>query len=665
MKRIKNLSLAALLLSAVMLLTACAAKPVQETAVPVSDEAAASAVSTTAAAEIVPEVLIDEVQEGDYTFKIAPVFQKDGTTVAAAYILSVKNKEGKLLTEKDFAALYCVVAATGTQSAIKLTKNGEAYTALASYADEKGNLLTVQDELDVNKNGNKTEFLKLTKVTEKNQPAHYLFTDTVVKIVVEKNTVYAVFDGKKIKVDTVDAKNTKVKVKMESAAEQTEKAKASRKKNTKKKKTDTTTAKKSASTTKADGSNATTSKTDTYAGIVLLKDGQARSSANGVELSDNQVRITKGGDYLITAETDDWHGIIRVELTDKDKAELRFENVHISYKYGNILQVFNASESTRRDFIEAEANSESVAYDALSAAMDELADVKSAPDVALVFPSGTSSTFECSANIKTGVIYNEAKLEIKGNGKVNMTATANANNVLCSTKSITFKNVSAALRSAAYGATDSIGGCKGIFSYGKVNIESGSVSVHANGDCIRCDRFAMDGGTAELYSSACDSIDAEDSIDINGGKITAVALQKSSFKVRRVNNQEHYDIDKSVAPNDCMRSGKGDHFKITGGTVRGESKKISDHKFAPTQKTVICRTVKSTAGNAAEVKNPVRWQVGSVASSDNYCIKFLYSSSGVSHKDYEIKINGKSNSNAVWIWNDNYGRCNVVSSTSR
>ena len=39
---------------------------------------------------------------------------------------------------------------------------------------------------------------------------------------------------------------------------------------------------------------------------------------------------------------------------------------------------------------------------------------QSAPNVSLTFPTGTSSSFESSANVKTGVIYNESKLEIKG-----------------------------------------------------------------------------------------------------------------------------------------------------------------------------------------------------------------------------------------------------------
>ncbi|MBE6816114.1 MAG: hypothetical protein E7520_00210, partial [Ruminococcaceae bacterium] len=416
MKKSKLTGIIAFLLCLVFLLGACA-KPTQQTAVTApSDEAAAQVVeSTTVKSVEASEISLYEVKDGDYTIKISPIYQKDGKTVAAAYILSVKDKDNKEVKAADFPALLSVVQATSTKNAITLTKDkNKQYIIIKSYADEKGNLLILQDAADVNKNGKTDEFLQLTKVTNDKGSTHYLLTDTVIKLVTEKNTVYAIIGGKKIKVDVVNSKNTKVKAKIESESKE-------------KKKTASTTKKTSAATTKKTETPA--EKTDTYGRIVLLKDGMAKSDLDGVTLAQNEVLIHKGGDYLITSDTSVWHGVIKIQLNNTEEADVRFENVDIAYNKSNIIQILDSSDSSKRDFIETEANEESIDYDDLNDAMDELSDVKSAPNVSLTFPTGTASSFECSSNIKTGVIYNESKLEIKGNGKVSISATANANNV--------------------------------------------------------------------------------------------------------------------------------------------------------------------------------------------------------------------------------------------
>ena len=654
MTKSKLTGIIAILLCLVMALCACTQQSATTAVTDTSDEAAAQAAETTTVKSVeASEISLYEVKDGDYTIKISPIYQKDGKTVAAAYILSVKDKNNKEVTAKDFPALLSVVAATSSTNAITLTKDkSKNYITVKSYSDEKGNLLIIQDAGDVNKNGKTDEFLQLTKVTNDKGSTHYLLTDTVVQIVTEDNTVYAIIGGKKVKIDVVNSKNTKVKAKIEN--------------DSKEKKTDSKTGNKNSesksSTTKK--TETSTEKTDTYGKIVLLKNGGAKTSVEGVTTSQNEVLITRGGDYLITSETDTWHGGIKIQLKNTEEADIRFENVDISYNKGNIIQILDSSDSVERDFIEAEANENSVDYDDLNDAMDELSDVKSAPNVSLTFPTGTTSNFECSSNIITGVIYNESKLEIKGNGKVNISATANANNVICSVKSVTFKNVTAHLQSAAYGVTDSIGGSKGIFSYNKVNVDSGNVTIHSNGDAVRCARFYQEGGTFTANSSAADGIDAESSINIDGGKSTVTALNKSSYKVRRVNIQERWDNGERVNKNDAIRDGKGDGFYIKGGTVKGESKKISDYKMHASQETIVCRTVKVTKGSASETKTPVKWNVASLASSSNPCVKFIYSSPSVSNKNYDVKVNGTTK-DYEWKWSGNYGACYVKYSTTR
>ncbi len=646
MKKYIPFKICAVVIAAVMLLTACSAMKTEETAATTepAEQAAEVAVTETTAADN-QQQSVYEIKDGDNTLKIAPIYSLDGKNIFAAYIISVKDKAGKELNAQSYPLLMSVVSVSGNSSGVKLNKNNSSLIKIDSYSDDKGELVAIQDVSDANKNNNKTEFLKLVKVDGANGTRHYKLTKEIVIIEKDsKNKKYAVINGKKVTLTDVDSKNTKVKDNINSDTQNNKKPEN---------KTEAT-----SSTTSPDN------KTSSYAQIVLKKNGAAASSAPGVSSDTNEVVISKGGDYLVTSDTSTWHGVIKIMLSNKEKAEVRFENVDISYNKGSIIQIIDTSDSMKRDFLEAEVSSESVVDDNLNDAMDDLADRESAPDVSLTFPTGTTSSFECSSNVYSGVIYNESKLEIKGNGKVNITATANANNVLCTSKSVTFKNVTAHLKSAAFGVTDSIGGSRGIFSYGKVNIESGSVDIDSNGDCIRCDRLSQTGGTLNATSSAADGIDAEDSIDITGGKSTVTALKKSSFKVRRVNNQERYDNGERIPVKDCVRSGKNDRFKIDGGTVKGESKKITDPLSSSNQKSIVCRTVKKVKGSKTEEKESVKWKVESVASSSNPCVKFLYSSSSVSKNDYSVKVNNTSK-DTTWTWNGNYGACYVVSSTSR
>ena len=104
-------------------------------------------------------------------------------------------------------------------------------------------------------------------------------------------------------------------------------------------------------------------------------------------------------------------------------------------------------------------------------------------------------------------------------------------------------------------------------------------------------------------------------------------------------------------------------FHISGGKVIGESKKVSDYGMTPSQYTFVCRTVKKTKGSSAETKAPVKWGVSTFASSDNSCVKFLYSSSGISNKDYKVQINNKERE-YKWTWNGKLGACYVTYSNT-
>lgn len=396
--------------------------------------------------------------------------------------------------------------------------------------------------------------------------------------------------------------------------------------------------------------------------IVLEKNRMASCKSPNVSIATGEVIIDKAGDYVITQNTgkEAWHGQIIIKLKNTEKASFRFENVHISNDTKNIIQILDSSIKSNRSFLEAEAATDSE----LDNAIQEVADNDMAPNVSISFPTGTSSTFETKANAFTGVIYNESKLTIKGNGSASITSKVNANNCICSTKSITMKNVTLSLATAQNTTTDSLaktsGSAKGIFSYSKVTVESGALIIKSNGDAIRCDRFYMQSGTANLQSSACDALDTDDSIIISGGTVDAKAYEKYSFKVRRVNNTEKH-LEEGGSAKGLVRAGKGDCFKINGGKVTGESKRITSlsskyqsDKKGSSQASVTAKIIKANAGTAdaaGESKVPAIIKIGNWASLKP-CTKFLYSSSGVEKgKQYSVKANGNSSEGITWVGN--------------
>ncbi len=438
---------------------------------------------------------------------------------------------------------------------------------------------------------------------------------------------------------------------------------------TKKKKTTATKKKTSKKTTKKASNNPTapsTTQAPQPIGIVLKKNRQAACSSPNVSIATGEVYIEKGGDYAITTETDDWHGQIIIKLANTESCEIRFEGSgKISNDSKNIIQIIDSSINTDRTFLETEQIAGTAADDAIKAVSEN----EKAPNVDLSFPTGSSWTFESNSNSYTGIVYNESKLTFKGNGKANISAKNN-NNCICSTKSISMKNLALTLTTKNNDVPEAFakgtGSAKGIFSYSKVNVESGTLSIKSNGDSIRCDEFNVSGGRVSLSSSACDGVDADDKILISGGTITSIGLQKHSFKVRRVNNTEN-GLQKGN-----VRAGKGDGFYISGGTVIGESKNISslDRQFQSDKKdssqaNITCKIIKENKGNTEESKTPSIIRIGTLnKTSANKCVKYLYSSSSVKKgTEYKVTISGDKTGNVGW--SGNFGSVSIKSSTNK
>ena len=463
------------------------------------------------------------------------------------------------------------------------------------------------------------------------------------------SSVTSTTDKKGIQQTTTNKTTTK-KSSSKTTAKKTTTKKSGSKTTTKK-----TTTKKSnaASTTVATKNNTTTAPASTEIKINLTKNGNAECKSSNVTISpassknnyQGTVYIEKGGDYIITSSVDAWHGQIVINLANTESANIRIENVNITSTKANVIKILDRNITTERSFIEADASSGTAGGDTDNALRDEMKEVSKndkAPNVDLSFPTGTSSSFSTSANSLSGVIYNESKLTLKGNGKVNVSATNNRNNAICSTKSITFKNVTANLSTAANSSPSALSSARGIFTFSKVYVESGTLNIKSNGDGIRCEEFNSSGGKTDITSSAADGIDADDAINITGGNVTVKGLEKSCFKVRRINNQEKINAgDKTIKASDGVT--KTTHtFKIDGGTVIAVGKNVTTVQKASKQASITCRSVKSAGSE--EAKKAIKFTIkgtGVNVTSPSECIKYLYSSPSIDKtKEYTASSSG-------------------------
>lgn len=567
----------------------------------------------------------------------SPIYDADGESVIAGYILSVKDKNGKDLTAKEFPLLNSIVKALPKDKSAEISFDQDGkLVSIESFANEKGDIIAIKDVLDLDGDKNVNEYLRVTKKADGNGLTKVMVEYINVQVKKEKGQIVVIDGDKKVVVKTVDSENKEVAKKEEQEVKKNEIAKKDAKTSTSttKKNTESTTKKKTDNKddNKESTTNSTTALEKTDIDIVLLKNSKAECKSSNVDIENAKVTIHEEGDYLITSQTDDWHGKIVVKLPNTAECSIRFEDVKISYDQGNIIQIQDTSIDTDRTFIETEAVSSD---DVVDNELLSISENDHAPNVSLSFPEGTRSEFISSANSYTGVLYNESKLTIKGNGSVKFESIRNRDNCICSTKSITIKNCAVSLITANNMSTEKPAGNgsgKGIFSYNKVTVDSGSLTAKVNGDGIRCSRFICNGGTVDVKSSACDAFDTDNEITINGGSVTAYATEKSVFKVRRVNAGK-------------QKEGKNHTFDINGGTVFGAGKKSTPVQSSSTQaslnasirstdpqKTYGTRGVISIKNNGTEI-----------ASSSVSVTTLIYSSGSVSKtKAYKMTANSHS-----------------------
>lgn len=552
---------------------------------------------------------------------LTPIYNNDGKTIVAGYIISAKDKAGNALTATNYKYLNRVVeaASTGDNVTVTLDPAGNP-VLLKTYSDLQGNIVAIEDRADYDKDNNTAEVLKVVPQKTESGNTRLVIDFTTVTIKQEGKKLFMIDGNKKVEVKTVDSSNTAVVQAQSKQAQQTTTKKGQ------------TTTKKGQTTTKQ---GTTKPKSDTVK-IKLKKNSKAECDSNKVEIKTGLVTIKDGGDFQITSSTDNWHGQIVIKLPNTKNADIKIKDVDITYNKGNIIQIIDTSVKSDRTFLETEAAS---TEDVMDNELKEVSESDKAPNVDISFPDGTSSSFTSSANSYTGVIYNESKLTIKGNGRLKVESNTNADNCICSTKSITIKNCSVNLKTAGDTLSSKLaagsGAAKGIFSYNKVKVESGSLNVSTNGDGIRATRFICEGGTVSVSSGACDAFDIDNEVTVSGGKVTAVAREKSAFKVRRVNSSK-------------MRAGKNDTFEINGGTVIGEGKKSSVVQSSSSQASIVAMIMNPTTTNPKKkYGNPAKITIkhgdDSVKSSSNEVTSFLYSYSGLStSKSYTMKASDKT-----------------------
>ena len=390
---------------------------------------------------------------------VVPVFDKDGVTVIGGYVESAVDSQGNALEASAFDLIGQVIALSKNEAGnvVILYDENNSIVTMHALFDEEGNIIALLDVTDVDKDGDKEEYFQvLSQIDIQDNLFIKLDTDengNLINVTVEQEedgtTAVVQQDGKKVTV-VQDKPNS------------------------------------SSTSNTSSGNEANASVRENH--IILGKNSTAKTTAkSGVSISSGLVKITEAKNYVVTSDTNEWHGRIVVTLPNTAECEIRFENVNISYNKGNILQIQDSSIETERTFLETEVE----ATDSMDDAIKQIAESNMAPNVDLVFPTGTSSTFHSTAKSYTGVIYNESKLTLKGNGSLTVESRTNADNCLCSTKSVTIKNLTLNMTTAANTSTHKLaaasGSAKGIFSYGKVTIESGNVNIKTNGDAISAD----------------------------------------------------------------------------------------------------------------------------------------------------------------------------------
>lgn len=576
----------------------------------------------------------ETVETEDTTFEVTdkdgnvltliPIYHSDGTTIIAGYVEAAKDKDGKALDEKSYEYIKKVIAVEADEEgnfSIKMV-NDKPVT-LTALVDDKGNIIALQDALDLDNDKDVEEYFKATTSADS---ANNLFIrlDKDDKGNLVNVTVETKKEGNKTvtQVKTSDGKTQTVNKSNETKNLNEFHPPKNPGETTTKKPDETTTKKPSGeSPTKPSGSGnddpitPDPEPTVDYTAIVLKKNGEIACDASNVTVSGSaatggiEVVVDGAGEhskYYVTSETDTFYGQMEFRFHIDDDVEVKFYDVTLNADKKTALKFTDADREKDK-----ENDGEEIGTGGSIGSGVEVA----APKVELSFTGRNS--FKANGSGKNGTIYSECKLAIKGHGSANIDGGQNLSGI-CSTESMSIKNATLNITSAAK---------QGISCDRKVTVNGGAtININSKGDGIHCNKFLYNGYNTtdgkstitinSLYNFDCaDGIDTDDYIIINGGDlfITALSDMKYALKVRKViklNPKGQFEINGGLVEASGSNNSRLTSCSQSTVTVKGmqaTTYTVNDYVSSGGAKAFICSpsgasVVKNASGQSINIE---------------------------------------------------------------
>lgn len=584
----------------------------------------------------------ETVETEDTTFEVTdkdgnvltliPIYHSDGATIIAGYVEAAKDKPGKALDEKSYEYIKKVIAVEADEeSNFSIKTANDKPVTLTALVDEKGDIIALQDALDLDNDKDVEEYFKATTSADSSNNL-FIRLDKDDKGNLINVTVETKKEGDKTvtQVKTKDGKTQTVNKSNETKnlneyhppkkpGETTTKKPAGQENPTNPNGGD-----KPDNPNKPDpiGPDTPTVKPDPddptpeidYTAIVLKKNGKIACDASNVTVSGSaatggvEIVVEGAGEhskYYVTSETDTFYGQMEFRFHIDDDVEVKFYDVTLNADKKTALKFTDVDREKDK-----ENDGEEIGTGGSIGSGVEVA----APKVELSFTG--SNSFKANGSGKNGTIYSECKLAIKGHGSATIDGGQNLSGI-CSTESMSIKNATLNIKSAAK---------QGISCDRKVTVNGGAtINISSKGDGIHCNKFLYDGYNEtdgkstitinSLYDFDCaDGIDTDDYIIINGGDlfITALSDMKYALKVRKViklNPKGQFEINGGLVEASGSNNSRLTSCNQSTATVKGmqaTTYTVNDYVSAGGAKAFICSpsgasVVKNASGQSINV----------------------------------------------------------------
>lgn len=589
----------------------------------------------------------ETVETEDTTFEVTdkdgnvltliPIYHSDGATIIAGYVEAAKDKSGKALDEKSYEYIKKVIAVEADEEgnfSIK-TANDKPIT-LTALVDDKGDIIALQDALDLDNDKDVEEYFKATTSADSSNNL-FIRLDKDDKGNLVNVTVETKKEGDKT-VTQVKTKDGKTQTAKDSKEAENLGNKHNNPNNNNSNNNNNNNNAQGGSqggnsqggsqggdapnTPDPIGPDTPTVKPDPddptpeidYTAIVLKKNGKIACDASNVTVSGSaatggvEIVVEGAGEhskYYVTSETDTFYGQMEFRFHIDDDVEVKFYDVTLNADKKTALKFTDVDREKDK-----ENDGEEIGTGGSIGSGVEVA----APKVELSFTG--SNSFKANGSGKNGTIYSECKLAIKGHGSATIDGGQNLSGI-CSTESMSIKNATLNIKSAAK---------QGISCDRKVTVNGGAtINISSKGDGIHCNKFLYDGYNKtdgkstitinSLYDFDCaDGIDTDDYIIINGGDlfITALSDMKYALKVRKViklNPKGQFEINGGLVEASGSNNSRLTSCNQSTATVKGmqaTTYTVNDYVSAGGAKAFICSpsgasVVKNASGQSINV----------------------------------------------------------------